>query len=52
MIRNVKRVLVDRAVVSSLYGGFYPTLDELRFANRQSVPSRSGIRASSWDTAA
>ncbi len=32
---NIRRGLIDRAVVSSLYGGFYPTLDELREANRQ-----------------
>jgi predicted TIM-barrel fold metal-dependent hydrolase len=35
VLRNIERGLIDRAVVSSLYGGFYPTLDELREANRQ-----------------
>jgi predicted TIM-barrel fold metal-dependent hydrolase len=35
VIRNIERGLIDQAVVSSLYGGFYPTLDELREANRQ-----------------
>ncbi len=35
VLRNIERGLIDRAVVSSLYGGFYPTLDELREANRR-----------------
>jgi predicted TIM-barrel fold metal-dependent hydrolase len=35
VLRNIDRGLIDQAVVSSLYGGFYPTLDELREANRQ-----------------
>lgn len=35
VMRNIERGLVDRAVVSSLYGDFYPTLDELREANRR-----------------
>jgi len=35
VIRNIERGLIDQAVVSSLYGGFYPTLEELREANRQ-----------------
>lgn len=33
--RNIQRGLIDQAVVSSLHGGFYPTLDELRTANGQ-----------------
>lgn len=32
---NIERGLIDQAVVSSLYGGPYPTLDELREANRR-----------------
>lgn len=35
VLRNIERGLIDQAAVSSLYGGFYPTLDELREANRQ-----------------
>jgi predicted TIM-barrel fold metal-dependent hydrolase len=35
VLRNIERGLIDQAVVSSLYGGFHPTLDELREANRQ-----------------
>jgi len=35
VFRNVERGLVDQAVVSSLHGGFYPPLDELREANRR-----------------
>lgn len=35
VIRNIERGLIDQAVVSSLFGGFYPTMDELREANRQ-----------------
>ena len=35
LARSVERGLADRMVVSSLYGGAYPTLDELHEANRQ-----------------
>jgi predicted TIM-barrel fold metal-dependent hydrolase len=35
LIRNLERGLYDQAVVSSLHGGFYPTIEELREANRR-----------------
>jgi hypothetical protein len=35
VLRNIERGLVDRAVVSSLHGEFYPTIDELREANQR-----------------
>lgn len=35
LTRSIERGLVDRTVVSSLYGGAYPTLAELHEANRQ-----------------
>lgn len=35
VLRNIERGLIDQAVVSSLYGGFFPTLHQLHEANRQ-----------------
>jgi predicted TIM-barrel fold metal-dependent hydrolase len=35
VIRNIERGLLQKAVVSSLYGGFYPTVEELREANQR-----------------
>jgi predicted TIM-barrel fold metal-dependent hydrolase len=34
VIRNIERGLFQKAVISSLHGGFYPTIEELREANQ------------------
>jgi len=35
ILRNIERGLCDQAVVSSLLGGFYPTIEQLREANQR-----------------
>lgn len=35
VMRNIERGLYDMALVSSLHGGFYPTIEELREANQR-----------------